>query len=136
MPRGYWGTVEPVPASDKKPAAPRNAGATTKAAIALGLLKQARGQGIPRCADERGPASDTAFREAVTALGLPYVMGVGPTTSVWAPGVRPLAQTKPWSGKGPRPLLRLRRHDERKPTSVKELALNLPERPGRSICSS
>lgn len=101
----------------------------TKAAIALGLLKQALAQGIPRgfALTDAGYGSDTAFREAVTALGLPYVMGVGPTTSVWAPGVRPLAQTKPRRGKSQPPLLRLRRDDERKPTSVKELALNLPE---------
>ena len=98
----------------------------TKAAIALGLLKQALAQGIARgfALTDAGYGSDTAFRDAVTALGLPYVMGVGSTTSVWAPGVRPLAQTKP--RRGP-PLLRLRRDDERKPVSVKELALNLPE---------
>lgn len=98
----------------------------TKAAIALGLLKQALAQGLPRgfVLTDAGYGSDTAFREAVMALNLPYAMGVGPTTSVWAPGVRPSAQTKP--RRGP-PLLRLRRDDERKPVSVKELALNLPE---------
>ena len=93
------------------------------------MLKQALAQGIPRgfALTDAGYGSDTAFREAVTALGLPYVMGVGPTTSVWAPGVRPLAQTKPRRGKSQPPLLRLRRDDGRKPSSVKELALNLPE---------
>jgi len=101
----------------------------TKPAIALGLLKQALAQGIPRgfVLTDTGYGSDTAFREEVTELGLPYVAGVGPTTSVWPPGVRPLAQTKPWRGKGPRPLLRLRRDQERKPISVKELALGLPD---------
>ena len=100
-----------------------------KTAIALDLLKQALAQDIARgfVLTDAGYGSDTAFREAVTALGLPYVMGVGPTTSAWAPGVRPLAQVKPWRGKGPRPLLRLRRDDERRPTSVKQLALTLPE---------
>ena len=100
----------------------------TKMAIALGLLEQALAQGLPRgfVLTDAGYGSDTAFREAVTALGLPYVMGVGPTTSVWPPGVRPLAQTRPRRGKGPPALLRLRRDDERKPVSVKELALNLP----------
>ena len=101
----------------------------TKPAIALGLIKQALAQNLPRgfVLTDTGYGSDTAFRDAVTELGLPYITGVGPTTSVWPPGVRPLAQTKPWRGKGPRPLLRLRRDDERKPTSVKELALGLPE---------
>jgi SRSO17 transposase len=63
----------------------------------------------------------------MTELGLPYGAGVGPTTSVWPPGVRPLAQTKPRRGKRQPPLLRLRRDDERKPVSVKELALGLPD---------
>jgi SRSO17 transposase len=98
----------------------------TKTAIALGLLEHALAQDLPRgfVLADAGYGSDTAFREAVTALGLPYVMGVGPATSVLAPGVRPLAQTKP--RRGP-PLLRLRRDDKRKPISVKELALSLPD---------
>ena len=101
----------------------------TKPAIALGLIDEALSQGVPRgfVLADAGYGSDTAFRQAVTALGLPYAMGVGPATSVWPPGVRPLAQVKPWSGKGPRPLLRLRRDEDRKPVSVKELALSLPD---------
>jgi SRSO17 transposase len=101
----------------------------TKTEIALGLLEQALAQGLPRgfMLTDAAYGSDTAFREAVTALGLPYAMGVGPATSVWAPGVRPLAQVKPWGGKGPRPLLRLRRDEAHKPVSVKELALDLPD---------
>ena len=107
----------------------------TKPAIALGLLKQALAQDIPHgfVLADAGYGSDTGFREAVTALGLPYAMGVGPRTSVWGPGVRPLAQAKPWSGKGPRPLLRLRRDEERKPISVKDLALDLPAQVWRVI---
>jgi len=113
----------------KQAGVPDEIGFETKPAIALGLLKQALAQGIPRgfVLTDTGYGSDTAFREEVTELGLPYVAGVGPTTSVWPPGVRPLAQTKPWRGKGPRPLLRLRRDQERKPISVKELALGLPD---------
>jgi len=133
LPVGYrlylpkeWAEDEP---RRKQAGVPDDVVFETKTAIALGLLEQALAQDIPRgfVLADAGYGSDTAFREAVTALGLPYVMGVGPTTSIWAPGVRPLAQVKPWSGKGPRPLLRLRRDDERRPTSVKELALNLPE---------
>ena len=72
----------------------------TKPKIALGLLKQALAQNLPRgfALTDAAYGSDTAFRDAVTALGLPYVMGVGPATSVWPPGVRPLAQVKPWGG--------------------------------------
>jgi SRSO17 transposase len=130
LPVGYrlylpkeWAEDEP---RRKQAGVPDNVVFETKAAIALGLLEQALAQGLPRgvVLTDAGYGSDTAFREAVTALGLPYIMGVGPTTSVWPPDVRPLAQTKP--RRGP-PLLRLRRDDERKPVSVKELALNLPE---------
>jgi SRSO17 transposase len=56
----------------------------SKTAIALGLLEQALAQDLPRgfVLADAGYGSDTAFREAVTVLGLPYVVGVGPTTSV------------------------------------------------------
>jgi SRSO17 transposase len=119
----------------KRAGVPDDVAFATKPAIALGLIEQALAQGLPRgfVLADAGYGSDTAFREAVTALGLPYVMGVGPAASVWAPGVRPLAQVKPWSGKGPRPLLRLRRDEERKPISVKELALNLPEQAFKAV---
>jgi SRSO17 transposase len=108
---------------------PDDAGFATKTAIALGLLDEALAHDIPRgfVLADAGYGSNTAFREAVTALGLPYVMGVAPTMSVWAPGVRPSTQAEPWRGRGRRPLPRLRRDDERKPVSVKALALSLPE---------
>lgn len=107
----------------------------TKPAIALGLLKQALADDVPPgfVLTDGGYGVDTAFREAVTALGLLYAMGVAPTMSVWAPSLRPLTQAKPWRGKGPHPLPRLRRDGEHKPVSVKELALNLPEDAWRTI---
>src|SRR5260370_30777131 len=100
----------------------------TKPVSAVGLLGQAVAEKAPPgfVLADAGYGSDTAFREAVTALGLPYAMGIAPTTSVWAPGVRPLTQAKPWGGKGPRPLPRLRRDDEHKPVPAKQLALELP----------
>jgi SRSO17 transposase len=113
----------------KQAGVPDDVAFATKTAIALGLLDEALAQGLPRgfVLADAGYGSDTAFRQAVTALGLSYVMGVAPTTSVWAPGVRPLTQAKPWRGRGRRPLPRLRRDDERKPVSVKVLALSLPD---------
>jgi SRSO17 transposase len=113
----------------KQAGVPDDVAFATKTAIALGLLDEALAQGLPRgfVLADAGYGSDTAFRQAVTALGLSYVMGVAPTTSVWAPGVRPLTQAKPWRGRGRRPLPRLRRDDERKPVSVKALALSLPD---------
>jgi SRSO17 transposase len=133
LPVGYrlylpkeWAEDEP---RRRQAGVPDAVGFATKTAIALHLIDEALAQDLPRgfVLADAGYGSDTAFREGVTALGLPYVMGVGPTTSVWPPGVRPLAPVKPWSGRGRRPLSRLRRDEERKPVSVKELALSLPD---------
>ena len=119
----------------QKAGVPDDAVFQTKPAIALGLLAQA-------VADQAPPAvvladaaygADTAFREAVTALGLAYALGVPPVTGVWPPGVRPTAQVKPWRGKGPRPVLRLRRDEEHRPVSVKDLALSLAKDAWRAI---
>ena len=52
---------------------------------------------------DAGYGVDTAFCEAVTALGLLYVMGIEPTTSVWAPGVGPLPQPSRGAAKAPVP---------------------------------
>jgi SRSO17 transposase len=107
----------------------------TKAAIALGLLKQAVADKAPPgfVLTDAAYGADTAFREAVTGLGLAYAMGVTPVTGVWPPGVRPLTQAKPWRGRGNRPLQRLRRDEDHKPISVHDLALSLPEDAWRVI---
>jgi len=139
LPAGYrlylpkeWAEDEP---RRKKAGVPDGVVFQTKAEIALDLLEQALAQDVPRgyVLADAGYGSDTAFREAVTALDLPYVMGIGPTTSVWPPGVRPSAQVTPWKGKGNRSLLRLRRDQNCKPVSVKELALGLPDQAWRII---
>ena len=48
--------------------------------------------------------------EEVFVVGLIYAVGIQSSTTVWAPGTRPLPP-KPWSGKGRRPT-RLRRDDD------------------------
>jgi SRSO17 transposase len=67
----------------------------------------------------------------ISALGLTYVAGILPNTSVWAPGTEPL-RPKNWSGQGRPPKL-IRRNGKHRPVSVKELALNLPARAWRTI---
>jgi SRSO17 transposase len=67
---------------------------------------------------------DSKFRAGLTELGLTYVVGVQSSTSVWAPGQGPLP-AKPWSGRGRPPRL-LRRNNEHRPLSVRELALSVP----------
>ena len=69
-------------------------------------------------------------RTDITALGLYYVAGIGPNTSVWPPGEAPVP---PQSriGRG-RPQTRLQR-GQRQPISVKTLALSLPPEAWQTI---
>ena len=39
---------------------------------------------------DAGYGNNTAFREGLDALGLLYIVGVNPSTSIWPPGVKPL----------------------------------------------
>ena len=117
----------------KKAGVPEDVIFKTKPEIALDLVKQALEENIPRgiILADAGYGADTAFRDAVTTLGLPYAMGIGPGASVWAPGTGPLPP-KPWSGKG-RPPARLRRDEDCRPVTVKTLALTLKESDWRLI---
>jgi SRSO17 transposase len=48
---------------------------------------------------DAGYGADTDLRATITTLGLSYVAGIMPNTSVWAPGKAPLP-AKTWSGQG------------------------------------
>jgi len=111
----------------KKAGVPEDVTFKTKTDIALGLVKQALEENVPRgvILADAGYGADTAFRDALTKLGLPYAMGAGSGASVWAPGTAPLPP-KPWSGKGRLPA-RLRRDEDCRPVTVKALALTLKE---------
>ena len=78
---------------------------------------------------DAGYGTDTGLREAIGALGLTYIAGIQPQTSVWAPGTVPLPP-QPWSGRGRPPKL-TRRDAEHRPVWVKALALDLPAQAGR-----
>lgn len=111
----------------KKAGVPEEVTFKTKPEIALDLVKQALKDGAPRgvVLADAAYGSDTAFREALTELGLPYAMGIGPGTSVWAPGKGPVPPPRR-SGRG-RPPARLRRDEDHQPVAVKALALALKE---------
>ena len=117
----------------KKTGVPEDITFKTKPQIALDLVKQALEGDIPRgvILADAGYGADTAFRDALTALGLPYAMGIGSGASVWTPGTGPLPP-KPWSGKG-RPPARLRRDEECRPVTVKALAPTLKESDWQTI---
>lgn len=105
----------------------------TKLAIALGQIRQALADGVPRGTVLGDPAygNDTGFRQAVDGLQLSYVLGVHSTTTVWPPGIEPLSAPK-YSGRG-RPASRLRRDPEHAPVSAKQLALNLPAKAWKTV---
>jgi SRSO17 transposase len=105
----------------------------TKPEIALEQLRWACEAGLPRGVALMDVAygANTDLRTGISALGLMYVAGILPNTSVWAMGEEPLPP-KPWSGRG-RPAKLMRRDAKHQPISVKRLALNLPSSAWRKI---
>lgn len=95
--------------------------------LALQLVEQVLGDGLPKVPilADAGFGDVTDFRSGLTDLGLPYSVGVSHTTSVWPPGMAPLPPV-PWSGRGRQPK-NLRRSEEHKPVTAKELANSLPQ---------
>ena len=99
----------------------------TKPQIALQHLRDLLSEGAPKhCVlADAGYGIDYAFRQGLTDLGLPYVVGITSAVVVWPPGIEPLAP-KPYRGTG-RPPLMPRRSAKRQPVSVKALAQGLPD---------
>ena len=112
---------------------PDEVGFATKTQIALAQLRALLSEGAPHhCVlADAGYGVDTAFRQALTVMGLPYAVGVTSAVSVWPPGVEPLPP-KPYSGMG-RPPVMPRRTARRQPMSVKALALSLPAQTFKTI---
>jgi SRSO17 transposase len=98
----------------------------TKPTIALQQIRAAVEQDVPRAPvlADAAYGTDTQFREAIRTLGLPYVVGIMSSLSVWKPGEAPLSKPK-WKGMG-RPTKLLRRDSRHQPIAVKELAHRLP----------
>src|SRR3954467_1120823 len=121
------------PARRAKVGVPETIRFETKTTIALGQLRQALAAGVPVgiVLGDAAYGDEPAFRLGVADLGLRYVLGVRPGTSVWAPGTGPLPPA-PWSGRGRIPT-RLRRDAENQPVSLKALALSLPAHTWRTV---
>jgi SRSO17 transposase len=98
----------------------------TEPEIALQQMRQALAGGVSPGVVLADPAygNDSNFRAEITELGLPYAVGIMPSTAVWPPGEAPLPPA-PYSGRGRR-AKRLRRDEMDRPVSVKTLALELP----------
>ena len=99
----------------------------TKPEIALQQIRQALADGVPPATVLIDPAygNDSKLRAGITELGLPYAVGIMPSTTVWRPGEAPLPPA-PGTGRRGRPAKRPRRDDTHRPVSVKALALELP----------
>ena len=97
----------------------------TKTQIALQQLETLLAAGAPKyCVlADAAYGVDQAFRQQLSDLGLPYVVGITSSVVVWPPGVEPLAP-KGYSGTG-RPPSMPRRNRSRQPRSVKDLAQSL-----------
>jgi SRSO17 transposase len=117
----------------RKAGVPKEVTFKTKPPIALEQLRWACAAGLPRgvVLMDAGYGTDTDLRTSITALGLSYVAGIQPQTSVWAPGTGPQSP-KNWSRQGRPPKL-LRRDGKHQPISVKTLAFGLPSRAWRKI---
>lgn len=100
----------------------------TKGQIALEQIERLMEQGAPRhCVlADAGYGVETALRERLSELGLPYVVGVTGQVTVWPPGHARLPP-EAYSGRGAEPnRQRLGQARRQRPQSVKELALDLP----------
>jgi len=117
----------------RKAGVPGEIGFKTKPEIALDQIRAACQCGLPRgvVLMDAGYGANTQLRTDISALGLTYVAGILPNTTVWAKGTEPL-RPKKWSGQGRPPKL-MRRGGKHQPVSVKALALNLPARAWRTI---
>ena len=105
----------------------------TKPQIALDQVRTALAAGVRAevALADAGYGTDTDFRDGLAESGLPYVVGIQSSTSLWPPGVEPLPP-KQWSGRGRRTSA-IRRDAEHQPISAKQLALELPKGAWRRV---
>ena len=105
----------------------------TKPEIALDQIRSALAAGVSRgvVLADAGYGVDTAFRTALTALGLLYIVGIQSSTTLWPPGTAPLPP-KLWSGRG-RPPTRVRRDPDHQPLSALDLAKRRPAQAWQAV---
>jgi SRSO17 transposase len=105
----------------------------TKLEIALAQLRTAVEEDVPRgvVLGDAGYGNSTAFRDALTAMGLTYVVGIQAATTVWPKGKGP-SPAPAFSGKGRPPRL-LTRDEHHQPVSVEELARKVGRARFRSV---
>ena len=105
----------------------------TKPQIALDQIRAARAAGVPEgvVLADAGYGINTAFRTALTRMGLTYVVGIQLSARLWPPGAGPLPP-KAWTGQGRPPTL-MRRDAQNQPQSAEQLAKSLPANAWRDV---
>lgn len=105
---------------------PPTLGFRTKWQMALEQIQGLQAAGLPPAPvlADAGYGVITAFRDQLTTLRVPYVVGVPGETSVWRPGQQPLRPLRR-RGRG-RPATLLRRTPRHRPTGVAALATTMP----------
>ena len=116
----------------RKVGVPEDVSFATKPSLALRQIEAALQAGYPRgtVLADAAYGDETAWREALAALGLTYAVGVRPATTVWWGVYQPLPA--PESGGG-RPRHRLQRDPDHQPIAVADLARALPARSWRTV---
>src|SRR5262249_20872128 len=101
--------------------------------IALEQIRQLRTEDVPPAPviADAGYGVVTAFRDALMAQGMAYVVGISTETSVWGPGRAPLPPRK-YGGFGRPPTL-MRRTRRHRPQRVATVAKQLPASAWRTV---
>jgi SRSO17 transposase len=112
---------------------PEEVGFARKWEIALAAIDELLAEDLPRApvTGDAGYGTVTAFRDGLSARGLSYALAIAKETSLWPPGLQPLAP-KRWGGRG-RPATRVRRSVRRQPLSAGELAQQLPRHEWKTV---
>ena len=101
--------------------------------IALEQIMHLTAEGVPAApvVADAGYGVVTAFRDALTARGIPYIVGISSETTVWPSGQAPLPPRK-YGGYGRPPTL-VRRTRHHRPRSVQAVAQQLPATAWRTV---
>src|SRR3984957_1159962 len=112
----------PTRFAGQEPAFPRTLCSKTQPQIALDQIRAARAEGVPEgvVPADAGYGVNTAFRTALTRMGLTYAVGIQSSAQLWPPGSGPLPP-KAWNGQGRPPTL-MRRDVQNKPQLAEQLA--------------
>ena len=101
--------------------------------IALEEIDALRAEGLPEApiVADAGYGTAVEFREGVTDRGLPYVVGIQSTATLWPPGREPLGPGR-WKGNGRPPTL-LRRDPSHRPADALTVARGLPSKEWETV---